>query len=122
MATNLNTAPLLFDRALLRVRQARAEKQGAATFLLDRVADDMAERLHAVLREFAGGADIGTPDDQVRNALAGRVGKLVACRFAGQRIRAIAACAGIASTLRFPRWPFSSSTTCPACWRKSAAH
>jgi SAM-dependent methyltransferase len=69
-------APILFDRALLRARQGRAEKMGAATFLLDRVAEDMAERLHAVLREFTTGADIGTAGDQVRNALAKRVGQL----------------------------------------------
>jgi SAM-dependent methyltransferase len=76
MAPNPNTAPILFDRALLRARQKRAERQGAATFLLDRVAEDMAERLHAVLRAFADGADIGTSGDQVRSALAGRVGRL----------------------------------------------
>jgi SAM-dependent methyltransferase len=66
-------APILFDRALLRARQGRAEKMGAATFLLDRVAEDMAERLHAVLREFTNGTDIGTSGDQVCKALAGRV-------------------------------------------------
>ena len=49
---------------------------GAATFLLDRVAEDMAERLHAVLREFSSAADIGTSGDQVRNALTKRVGQL----------------------------------------------
>jgi SAM-dependent methyltransferase len=76
MATNPNTAPVLFDRALLRVRQARAEKSGPATFLLDRVAEDMAERLHAVLRGFADAADLGTCGDQMRNALAGRVAQL----------------------------------------------
>jgi SAM-dependent methyltransferase len=76
MASNPNSAPILFDRALLRARQKRAQRQGAATFLLDRVAEDMAERLHAVLRAFADGADIGTSGDQVRNALAGRVDRL----------------------------------------------
>jgi SAM-dependent methyltransferase len=76
MATNPTAAPVLFDRALLRARQDRAEKLGAATFLLDRVAEDMAERLHAVLREFSSAADIGTMGDQVRNALTERVGQL----------------------------------------------
>src|SRR6266403_1805481 len=76
MITNRNTAPTLFDRALLRARQQRAKKQGAATFLLDRVAEDMAERLHAVLREFTSAADIGTPGEQVRSALAGRANQL----------------------------------------------
>jgi SAM-dependent methyltransferase len=76
MATNPTAAPILFDRALLRARQARAAKMGAATFLLDRVAEDMAERLQAVLREFAIAADIATSGDQVRDALAKRVGRL----------------------------------------------
>jgi SAM-dependent methyltransferase len=71
-----NITPTLFDRRLLRARQRRAEKQGAATFLLDRVAEDMAERLHAVLREFSSATDIGTPGDQVRNALIERAGEL----------------------------------------------
>jgi SAM-dependent methyltransferase len=75
MATN-SAAPMLFDRALLRTRQGRAEKMGPAAFLLDRVAEDMSERLHAVLREFANATDIGTPGDQVRNALTGRVDEL----------------------------------------------
>jgi SAM-dependent methyltransferase len=76
MAQNPTTAPILFDRALLRVRQNRALQQGPVTFLLDRVAEDLAERLHAVLRTFADGADIGTPGDQVVHALADRVGSL----------------------------------------------
>jgi SAM-dependent methyltransferase len=76
MASTPNAAPILFDRALLRARQARAERLGPATFLLDRVADDMAERLHAVLREFSDGADIGTFGEQLRNALIKRVGQI----------------------------------------------
>ena len=73
MAPNPNIAPVLFDRALLRARQSRALGSGPATFLLDRVAEDMAERLHAVVREFKNAADVGTPGDQVRNALHERV-------------------------------------------------
>ena len=76
MAPNPNIAPILFDRALLRARQSRALRLGPATFLLDRVADDMAERLHAVLREFKSAADIGTAGDRVRTALIGRADKL----------------------------------------------
>jgi SAM-dependent methyltransferase len=66
MALNENAAPLLFDRALLRKRQQRAEKLGAVSFLLDRVAEDMAERLCAVLREFSAVADIWTPGELLR--------------------------------------------------------
>jgi SAM-dependent methyltransferase len=60
------TAPILFDRALLQARQSRALKQGPAAFLLDRVAEDMEERLHAVLRDFADVADIWTPGAVLR--------------------------------------------------------
>ena len=56
-----DAAPVLFDRALLARRQHRALKLGAATFLLDRVAGDMAERLSAVKRDFVSAADIWTP-------------------------------------------------------------
>ena len=76
MALNPTAAPMLFDRALLRARRSRALRTGSATFLLDRVAEDLAERLHAVLREFKTAADIGTVGDQVRDAVAGRVGKI----------------------------------------------
>jgi SAM-dependent methyltransferase len=76
MTANPNAAPILFDRPLLRVRQDRALRGGAATFLLDRVAEDAAERLQAVLREFKSAADVGTPGDQLRNALAGRLSQL----------------------------------------------
>jgi SAM-dependent methyltransferase len=75
MAPNPNAAPILFDRTLLRARQQRALR-APATFLLDRIAEDAAERLRAVLREFKSAADIGTPGDQVFNALAGRLGQL----------------------------------------------
>jgi SAM-dependent methyltransferase len=72
MAPNPTTAPILFDRALLLVRQDRARRGEPATFLLDRVAEDMEERLHAVLREFADAADIWTPDDILRKPLRDR--------------------------------------------------
>jgi SAM-dependent methyltransferase len=76
MAPNPNAAPILFDRALLLTRQSRAQKLGPAGFLLERVAEDMEERLHAVLREFKDAADIGTAGDQLRSALARRVDHL----------------------------------------------
>ena len=66
MTPSPNTAPKLFDRALLRMRQSRALKQERATFLLDRVTEDMEERLHAVLREFADVADVWTPGTALR--------------------------------------------------------
>jgi SAM-dependent methyltransferase len=72
MAPNPNIAPVLFDRALLRARQGRALRGEPATFLLDRVAQDMEERLHAVLRDFADVADVWTPAETLRNALSDR--------------------------------------------------
>jgi SAM-dependent methyltransferase len=66
MASNPTAAPVLFDRALLRVRQQRARRGEPATFLLDRVGEDIEERLHAVLREFAEAADIWTPGEIFR--------------------------------------------------------
>ncbi len=65
MAPNSNAAPKLFDRALLARRQDRARKLGPAAFLLDRVVEDMEERLSTVKREFADAADIWTPGEGV---------------------------------------------------------
>jgi SAM-dependent methyltransferase len=66
MAANPNVAPILFDRALLRARQNRAQRIEPATFLLDRLAEDMEERLHAVLRDFSDVAEIWTPGELLR--------------------------------------------------------
>jgi SAM-dependent methyltransferase len=63
MAQSPPAAPFLFDRALLRKRQDRARKLGPATFLLDRVAEDVAERLAAVTRSFADVAELWTPGE-----------------------------------------------------------
>jgi SAM-dependent methyltransferase len=60
---------MIFDRALIRRRQRRAAASGPATFLLDRVAGDLAERLQAVLRQFDFAVDLGTPGETVRAAL-----------------------------------------------------
>jgi len=70
--------PLIFDRRLLRVRRVRAAALGPATFLVERVADDLAGRLSAVLRQFDLAVDLGTPIGAVRRALADRVGAIVA--------------------------------------------
>jgi SAM-dependent methyltransferase len=70
--------PVIFDRTLLRARRARAMALGPATFLIDRVAEDLAARLAAVLRNFDVAADLGTPTGAVRQRLAGRVGRIVA--------------------------------------------
>ncbi len=71
--------PVIFDRALLRARRRRAAALGAATFLLDRAADDLADRLAAVLRRFDLALDLGTPGEAVRAALSrlGSVGTIL---------------------------------------------
>ncbi|MFB9266737.1 methyltransferase domain-containing protein [Bradyrhizobium erythrophlei] len=73
MASNPTTAPVLFDRALLGVRLDRARRDGAATFLLERAAEDLADRLLAVARTFSMGADVWTPGAGLADALRGRV-------------------------------------------------
>ncbi|MET4044365.1 SAM-dependent methyltransferase [Bradyrhizobium sp. RT6a] len=63
MAQHPQTPPALFDRALLHGRQRRAQAQGAVSFLLDRVTEDMSDRLAAVMREFHTAADLWTPGE-----------------------------------------------------------
>lgn len=72
--------PLLFNRPLLRARRKHARALGPATFLLDRAAADLGERLSVVLRRFDVAVDLGTPTDAVRHILAasGKVGTIVA--------------------------------------------
>jgi SAM-dependent methyltransferase len=69
-------APQIFDRNLVRRRRLRAMTLGPAHFLLDRVADDFAERLAAVRRRFDVAIDLGTPGTSVRAALS-RVDSIV---------------------------------------------
>ena len=66
----MSSGPNIFDRHLLRVRQRRARRLTPATFLLDRVAADLGDRLSAVLRKFDVAVDLGTPSDAVRRVLA----------------------------------------------------
>jgi SAM-dependent methyltransferase len=75
----MSSSPTIFDRKLLRARQQRARVLGAETFLIDRVADELGERLSAVLRTFERAVDLGTPTDAVRRVLAGsgKIGTVV---------------------------------------------
>ena len=72
-------SPTIFDRTLLRARQQRARALGPETFLIDRVAADLGERLSVVLRTFERAVDLGTPTDAVRRALveSGKVATIV---------------------------------------------
>jgi SAM-dependent methyltransferase len=71
------SAPRIFDADLIARRLARAHKLGPETFLIERVAGDMAERLQAVLRRFDRAADV-SPTADVRGALAAQVGSIAA--------------------------------------------
>ena len=72
--------PTIFDRSLLRARQQRARALGVETFLIDRIAAELGERLAVVLRQFDRAVDLGTPTDAVRRVLAesGKVAMVVA--------------------------------------------
>ena len=65
------------DKPLLRRRLSRAHARGdrAATFLIDRVVDDMAERLQGIEREFRTAVAFGGQSDRLAQALldSGRV-------------------------------------------------
>jgi len=84
----MSSGPKIFYRRLLRVRQARARAHAPATFLVDRVAKELGERLSAVLRRFEIAVDLGTPTDAVRRVLAtsGKVGMIVAADFDATRL------------------------------------
>jgi SAM-dependent methyltransferase len=91
----MTQGPLIVDRVLLRARAQRARMLGPSTFLLDRVAQDMAERLASVLRSFPLGLDLGTQTNVLRRMLAesGKVGTVVAANplMDGHRGLAVAA-------------------------------
>jgi len=69
-----------FDRALLAQRRRRACALGPVTFLIDRVAEDIKDRLSAVRRRFHVVVDLGTPSDAVRRSIlaAGAVERVIA--------------------------------------------
>jgi len=71
---------VIVDRDVLRARLRRALALGPSTFLADRVAEDLSDRLAAVLRSFPCGLDLGTPTEAVRHLLArsGKVGTVIA--------------------------------------------
>ncbi len=61
----------VFDPATLAARRRRAQHLGPETFLLERTAEDLVDRLGAVKRHFAVAADLGTPGPAVAHRLAG---------------------------------------------------
>lgn len=76
----MSAHPLVFDRHLLRARRARAAALEPSTFLIERVAQDLADRLATVLRRFECAVDLGTPTDTAQRALvaSGKVDTVIA--------------------------------------------
>ncbi len=76
----MSSHPVIFDRRLLRARRARAAALGPSMFLIERVAEDLSDRLATVVRRFECAVDLGTPTDAVRRVLAssGKVGTIIA--------------------------------------------
>ncbi len=81
----MSESPTIFDRGLLRARQKRAHALGPATFLLDRVVEELGERLSVIVRQFGSAADLGTPTDALRQMIVagGKAGKIGAATSAG---------------------------------------
>ncbi len=118
--------PLVFDRRLLRARRRRAAALGPSMFLLERAAEDLSDRLAAVLRRFECALDLGTPTDALRRVLAasGKVGTIIAADAlagAGARLmrpspspptRRRCRSATLRSISSCRRWRCSSSTIC----------
>jgi SAM-dependent methyltransferase len=61
-----------FDQQLVGRRRVRAARGQPAEFLLTQVAEDLADRLALVQRSFSAIADIATPTDALRQAIADR--------------------------------------------------
>jgi SAM-dependent methyltransferase len=76
----MSPTPVIFERVLLRQRRLRALALGPSTFLVERAAEELSDRLATVLRRFDHAVDLGTPTDAVRRALAasGKVGTIIA--------------------------------------------
>ncbi len=76
------SAPKVFDHALIRARAKRAGALGAVPFLVDRAAEDLADRLAVILREFDVAADLFTPTRAAADAMraSGKVGQVIEVR------------------------------------------
>jgi SAM-dependent methyltransferase len=78
--------PLIFDRALAAARLDRAWRRRGdnpgADFLLARAAEELADRLTLVKREFAFALDVGTPGPHAAAILAARSGGGATARLA----------------------------------------
>jgi SAM-dependent methyltransferase len=103
--------PRIFDRALHRARLDRAAS-GYAGFLKQRVAEDAAERLSAVLREFPLALDLGARDGAFARALvasdaAARVGVVIEADFSERMLHGRPGLRVVADEERLPFAPES---------------
>ncbi|MBB5760603.1 methyltransferase domain-containing protein [Methylorubrum rhodesianum] len=75
----MNESPPLFDPALVRRRIARARRAGYAGFLVERMIEDLEDRLAAVTRSFPRALDLGTPVPALSQRLraSGRVERMI---------------------------------------------
>ncbi len=72
MAANPNAAPILFDRALLRARQARAQRGDRRPSCSTASSRTWRSGLQAVMRDFSDVADVWTPGAALQESLRGR--------------------------------------------------
>jgi SAM-dependent methyltransferase len=79
----MDSQATLFDTALARHRLLRARRLGYPGFLLDRLAEDLDDRLGAVLRDFPSVLDLATPTKAAARVLAARFPKARHARLAG---------------------------------------
>jgi SAM-dependent methyltransferase len=95
--------PVLFDRKLLRARRRRAIALGEETFLVDQVAQEFAERLTAVKRQFALALDLGTLGGTLAKELAktGQVGRVIVSEPIAHRSEKFSTIAGDEELLPF---------------------
>ena len=131
--SHVPTSPLIFDRALVRGAAAGGRRRlGPATFLLDRVADDIcrsARRGAAPLRSCGRSRHAGRRGAHGARAISARSARVIAAglvppmrrtrRLPPTRRRCRSATRRSISSSR--RWRCNSSTICRACSCKSAA-
>lgn len=96
---------LVFDRALVRRRLARAAAIGTpgADFLLAQASEDLSARLVPILRHFAVALDLGTPTQAFATALqgSGKVGLVIRAASFADRATATAGLVADAEALPF---------------------
>jgi SAM-dependent methyltransferase len=103
--------PLIFDRALHRLRLDRAARRYAG-FLKQRTAEDAAERLAAILRDVPLALDLGARDGAFARALAesdtaARVGHLIEADLSGAMLAGRGGARLVADEERLPFAPES---------------